>query len=115
MAVARKCDRCGKFFMPDISNGGHKQTFVRLNTYYTTGAAAGDNIHTVDLCNECNQSIEEWMMQEQKNKDIRKETIEEFSAKIYEHMDKHHGKICLMDFDNLYMQMKGERNENKNC
>lgn len=108
MATARKCDRCGKYFTPDISNGGHRQTFVRLNTYYTTGAAAGDNIHTVDLCDECNQSLEEWIAQEHKNKDIRDQTIEEFATKMYEEFDKYHGKMALIQFEKLHMLMKGE-------
>lgn len=65
MAAARKCDRCGKLFMPDISINGHRHNFVRLNTYYVAGALAGSDIHKIDLCNECNQSLEEWIAREE--------------------------------------------------
>ena len=61
MAAARKCDRCGNFFMPDITNSGHRNNFIRLNTYCTTGSTTGSDIHTLDLCNECFESLEKWI------------------------------------------------------
>lgn len=61
MAAARKCDRCGNFFMPDITNNGNRNNFLRLTTYLTTGTTSGSDIHRLDLCNECFNSLEEWI------------------------------------------------------
>lgn len=59
MAKARRCDRCGKFFMAeDIENtfGNDENVYYIVNSRF---GSAFDNMY--DLCVDCYRGLKVWM------------------------------------------------------
>lgn len=62
MSTAAKCDRCGKFFEPDVEFRGvsdwHHRLYVVL--YRIPSNHDGKRKISADLCGECFQSLADW-------------------------------------------------------
>ena len=67
---AKKCDRCGKFYIPydGFGNGGkdwlghdmHKYIFNSIKLVQEIGGD-GDIVDNIDLCQECAQKFSDWL------------------------------------------------------
>lgn len=60
MANAKRCDRCGKFYIKNdiVINRGFSNYPIVGFQYETTN---GSHYPTIDLCNECLIRLTEWM------------------------------------------------------
>lgn len=65
MALARKCDRCGNFYNPNISrtNKGEFNALKLINRYLTDDFYS---IRIYDLCSDCLDSFIKWLNNDQK-------------------------------------------------
>ena len=70
MANAKKCDRCGKFYVSDF------KTCVSLTTYDNMQRAVGFDcglLPDLDLCPDCVESFKQWWANETAIPIIKKE------------------------------------------
>lgn len=64
MAMARMCDRCGKFYIPEsriIKEAGGKVNAIRLVDLRYTDGFADQNRKLYDLCPSCLYQLEAWL------------------------------------------------------
>lgn len=59
MSLARKCDRCGSFYIPE-SRKSNRETFNAINLVNRTFGDATYSNGTYDLCPNCLNSFLEW-------------------------------------------------------
>lgn len=62
--LARKCDRCGKYFTPDMRCHDITKLFKRITieTCNASGyAITGARVDSADLCNECYDKLVKFM------------------------------------------------------
>ena len=60
MAIARKCDRCGKFY--EFYPLGHKSQCNGVQRIYITITGGYDSGKPCDLCPECMKAFDEFMV-----------------------------------------------------
>lgn len=86
MAIAKVCDRCGKFYkIYNVQNdASHTNGFMLLNidekgTYYSHGA--------IDLCPECTDSLNKWMhlAEDETTDQLESKMIKDMRNELFEH------------------------------
>lgn len=86
MAIAKACDRCGKFYkIYNVKNDkSHPNGFMLLNIdekgkYYSHG--------TIDLCPECTDSLNKWMhlAEDETTDQLESKNIKDIRNELFEH------------------------------
>lgn len=74
MADAKKCDRCGYFWIPDDSSSDEENVqIIRVIKVKPTIVLASPSTSSVDLCNHCQSALTNWF-KNNKIDDIYKKT-----------------------------------------
>lgn len=60
MALARKCDRCGSFYIPEPRKS-NREKFNAINLINRTLGEATYSNGTYDLCPNCSDSLINWL------------------------------------------------------
>ena len=60
MALARKCDRCGSFYIPKPRKSS-REMFNAINLINRTLGEATYSNRTYDLCPNCSDSLLNWL------------------------------------------------------
>lgn len=58
MALAKKCDKCGKFYEP---YGNNSESNTIIPAYVDTLEFIVKKFKVIDLCPECKESLEAWL------------------------------------------------------
>ena len=67
--IARKCDRCGKFFLPYMLDCNSRASeFYQIIEKVESIDCGGRGINKYDLCKDCRGSFKEWLRSSEKNK-----------------------------------------------
>ena len=64
MAMARKCDRCGDYYMPDallMKNAGGRVNAIRLMDLKYEDGMLDQQRKLYDLCPSCLYSLKQWL------------------------------------------------------
>lgn len=65
MSMARKCDRCKKFFEPNLSWKGHAKASHVISVTVEADKNVLERLYWSDLCPECYEELRKWMEQEE--------------------------------------------------
>lgn len=67
--IARKCDRCGKFFLPYMLDYNSRASeFYQIIEKVESIDCGGREINKYDLCKDCCKSFKEWLRSSEENK-----------------------------------------------
>lgn len=66
MADAKKCDRCGEFYMRNSIEVRDKDNCICYAARIKLIGSNGGLVRTIDLCDECHEKMSDFLLQGQK-------------------------------------------------
>ena len=58
MSEAKRCDRCGKYYTPNLTDFSYEDEWWRYSLYKDCHPYPEEKI---DLCSDCRQKLYEWL------------------------------------------------------